>query len=82
MNKLLIAAAVTLGLAAPTVAEAKVTRHELHRDVRDVHQERHDVKRALKSGNPARIKAEKRELHGAKQELREDLRDLKHQRRH
>ena len=78
MNKLLIAAAVTLGLAAPVAAEAKVTRHEIRHDVRDVHQERHDVKRALHSGNPARIKAEKRELRGAKQELREDLRDARH----
>lgn len=82
MKTLLIAAAVTLGLAAPVAAEAKVTRHELRHDLRDVHQERHDVKRALHSGNPARIKAEKRELRGAKQELREDSRAAIGQHRH
>lgn len=82
MKTLLIAAAVTLGLAAPVAAEAKVTRHELRHDVRDVHQERHDVKRALQSGNPARIQAEKRELRGAKQELREDSREAIRQHRH
>ena len=82
MKSLLIAATVTLGLAAPTVAEAKVTRHELRHDVRDVHQERHDLKRALNSGNPVRIKAEKHELRGAKQELREDSREAARQHRH
>jgi predicted nucleic acid-binding Zn-ribbon protein len=81
MNTKLIALALAAGLALPAAAQAGTTRAELRKDVRDVHQERHDLARAYHSGNPARIKAEKRELRGAKQELREDARDLHRARR-
>ena len=79
MNKIFVVVLVAAGLALPAAAQAHsprghVTRAELRHDVRDVHQERHDVARAYHSGNPARIKAEQRELRGAKRELREDSR--------
>jgi predicted nucleic acid-binding Zn-ribbon protein len=74
MRNTLIFALVAAGLAIPASAQARTTRAELRHDVRDVHQERHDVARAIHSGNPKRIKAEKRELRGARQELREDVR--------
>jgi len=74
MKTKLLFALIAAGLALPSAAQARVTRAELHRDVRDVHQERHDLARAVKSGNPARIHAERRELRGARQELREDSR--------
>jgi DNA-binding LytR/AlgR family response regulator len=67
-------AMASAALALPAAAQAKVTRAELRHDVRDVHQERHDVARAVQSGNQHRIKAERRELRGAKRELREDTR--------
>lgn len=76
MNTKLIALALVTGLSLPVAAQAGTTRTELRKDVRDVHQERHDLARAYHSGNPARIRAEKRELRGAKQELREDARDF------
>lgn len=82
MNTKLVALALVAGLALPSAAQAGTTRAELRRDVRDVHQERHDLARAYHAGNPARIKAERRELRGAKQELREDVRDLRRARRH
>ena len=76
--KILIAAIAATGVALPAAAQAGVTRHEIHRDVRDVHQERRDVARAYASGNPKRIAAEKRELRGARHELREDSRAYAH----
>lgn len=81
MNTKLIALALVAGLALPASAQARTTRAELRHDVRDVHQERHDLARAVHSGSPARIKAERRELHGARQELREDTRDFYRERR-
>lgn len=78
----ILLAAIAASLAVPAAAEAKVTRAELRHDVRDVHQERHDVARAVHSGNQHRIKAERRELRGAKQELREDTRAFVRKHRH
>lgn len=71
MNRKLIASLILVGLALPGVAQAKVTRAELRRDVHEVKQERRDVRHEL----------HQRDLHGVKQERRE-LRDAKHDLRH
>lgn len=75
-TKLIIATLAAAGLIVPATAQARVTRAELRHDVRAVHQERHDLARAKAHGNPKRIAAEKRELHFAKHELREDSREM------
>lgn len=75
-TKLMIATLAAAGLVIPATAQARVTRAELRHDARVVHHERHDLARAKAHGNPKRIAAEKRELRRAKQELREDSREM------
>ncbi|MEK6542799.1 MAG: hypothetical protein AABZ45_11865 [Pseudomonadota bacterium] len=69
----LILATAAAAMMLPSVATAHTSRAE----------ERHDVRRAVRSGNEARIHAERRELRGARRELHEDARAFRrHHRRH
>jgi Ni/Co efflux regulator RcnB len=74
--------AVLAGLIAatlvPVAAQAQVSpaeRRELQRDRRDVREERHDLNRAYRSGDPRAIHEERRDYNGAVREYREDRRD-------
>lgn len=77
MNRTLLASLAVAALALPGIAQAHTTKAELRHDVRSVHQERHELTRARHHGNPAKVKEERRELKGAKRELREDARDFR-----
>ncbi|MCW3835155.1 RcnB family protein [Sphingomonas canadensis] len=70
----LIAAVAIPTVAVPTAASAQSHR-ELQRDRQDIRQERRDVERARRYGNPRDVRREQRELRDARREYREDLRD-------
>lgn len=81
MNRTLVAALAVAALTLPGIAQAHTSRGELRRDVRAVHQERHELARAKRTHNPHKIREERREYKAAKRELREDARDFHHHRR-
>jgi Ni/Co efflux regulator RcnB len=63
-------AAVATPVAAPAQSQAEVRRSQ-----RDVREERYELDRAYRSGDPRRIRDEREDLREARQELREDVRD-------
>ena len=80
--------AVLAGLIAatltPVAAQAQFTprftpseHRELYSDRQDIRQERGDLNRAYRSGDPRTIRQESREYSNARQEYREDYRDAR-----
>jgi len=61
-------------VATPVAAQAQ-SQAEVRRDRRDVREEQRDLDRAYRSGDPRRIREERRDVREARQELREDIRD-------
>ena len=79
MRKTIIAGLLAATLV-PVAAQAQFNpseRRELHRDRQDIRQERGDLNRAYRSGDPRTIRQESREYRGARQEYREDYRDAR-----
>lgn len=79
MNRILLSALVVTGLALPGIAQAHVTRAELRHDVRQVHEEKRDLREERREHDRQGIREEKRELHRAKSELRQDARHFHRQ---
>jgi hypothetical protein len=82
MNTKLIAAALIAGLALPAAAQAHVTRGELRHDVRQVREERRDVKEERREHDWRGVREERRELNRAKGELRRDSKRFHRQHSH
>ncbi|UVO55067.1 RcnB family protein [Sphingomonas sp. SUN039] len=79
MRKTIIAGLLAATLV-PVAAQAQINpseRRELQRDRQDIRQERGDLNRAYRSGDPRAIRQESREYRGARQEYREDYRDAR-----
>lgn len=70
----LLAAVAMPAIALPTAASAQ-SREELRRDRRDIREERRELDRAYRSGNPQRVRDERGDLREARREYREDLND-------
>lgn len=83
MRKLMLAGLIAATLV-PVAAQAQhspVTpqeRRELNRDRRDIREERHDLNRAYRSGDPRAVRDERGDLRDARREYREDARDARH----
>lgn len=60
----------------PAAAQAQ-SRAELQRDWRDIREERRELDRAYRRGDPREIRDERRDLRESRQELREDQRDFR-----
>ncbi len=73
MRKLIISG-VMAAMMVPVAAQAQ-SAGELRRDRQDVQNERRDLNRAYRSGDPQRIRDERGDLRDARQELREDRQD-------
>ena len=85
MNLKLIALTLAAGLALPAATaqahvkgahtkEVHTSRAELRHDRAVVHQNQHQLARAVHNGNVQRAKVERRQLSRAKAELRQDKR--------
>ena len=79
MNTKLIAFAMIAGLTMPTAAQAHarpdhVTRAELRHDVKQVREEKRDLKEERRERDWRGVKEERRELGKAKRELKQDTR--------
>lgn len=79
MKTKLIALAIIAGLTMPVAAQAHakpghVTRAELRHDVRQVREEKRDLKEELRERDWRGTKEERRELGKAKRELKQDTR--------
>ena len=61
-------------VATPVAAQAQ-SQAEVRRDRQELRQERRDLDRAYRSGDPRRVRDERRDVRDARQELREDIRD-------
>ncbi len=70
MRKLIITAMMAATML-PAVAQAQ-SAGEIRRDRQDVREERRDLNRAYRSGDPRRVRDERGDLRDARQELRED----------
>lgn len=77
MRKLIITALLAAS-ALPVAAQAQ-SAGEIRHDRRDIQQQRHELDQAYRSGDPRRIRDERRDLHGARQEYREDVADRNRQ---
>jgi Ni/Co efflux regulator RcnB len=77
--KKLITASLLAALAMPAVAvpvsAMAQSQAELHRDRQDIREERRELDRAKRSGNPQRVRDERGDLREARREYREDVRD-------
>jgi hypothetical protein len=73
--KTLLMAAIAAACLLPVAAQAHTTRHELRHDRRVIAEERVELRRALRHGSHARIRAERGDYHAAVRELHEDRRD-------
>lgn len=82
MRKTIIAGLLAATLT-PVAAQAQYSpitpseRRELRRDREDIRDERRDLNRAYRQGDPREIREERRELRGAQREYREDRRDAR-----
>jgi Ni/Co efflux regulator RcnB len=81
MRKTILAGLIAATLV-PVAAQAQSPvnpseRRELRRDRQDIRQERGDLNRAYRSGDPRDIRQERREYNGAVREYREDYRDAR-----
>ncbi len=79
MKTKLIALAVIAGLTMPAAAQAHarpghVTRAELRHDVKQVREEKRDLKEERREHDWRGVKEERRELGKAKRELKQDTR--------
>ena len=72
--RILIPAVLLVATAIPGVATAQ-SWGELQRDRRDIRDERRDLDRAYRSGNPGRIRDAREDLREARREYREDFND-------
>lgn len=79
MKRMIVAGLALAALTMPGLAQAKVTRGELHRDAREVRQERHDLHKELRQHDLRGARDERRELRDAKHDLRHDKRAFKRQ---
>lgn len=79
MKTKLIALALVAGLTMPAVAQARVTRAELRHDVKQVREERRDLKQDLRERDWRGAREERRELGQAKRELKRDSLRFHHQ---
>lgn len=70
----LLAAVAMPALAIPTAASAQ-SRGELRRDRQDIREEQRDLNRAYRSGDPRRIREQRRDVREARREYREDVQD-------
>lgn len=70
----LITAAIIAAVAVPGVASAQSNR-ELRRDRQDIRQERRELNRAYRSGDPRQIRDQREDLREARREYREDYND-------
>jgi Ni/Co efflux regulator RcnB len=70
----LITAVLLAASVLPAVATAQSAR-ELHRDRRDIAEERRELRDAYRRGDRGDIREERRDVRDARQEYREDLRD-------
>lgn len=70
MRKMIITGMMA-AMLMPVTAQAQ-SAGEIRRDLRDVQQERRDLDRAYRSGDPRRIQEERRDLRDARAELRDD----------
>ena len=77
-----ITKAMLAGLIAatlvPVAAQAQISpseRRELQRDRQDIREERRELNRAYRNGDPREIREERREYRGAVREYRDDRRD-------
>lgn len=84
MKTKLIALALVAGISLPAAAQARVTRAELRHDVKQVREEKRDLKEERRERDWSGVKEERRELKRAKGELRRDSFRFHHQhnRRH
>ncbi|SDA33399.1 RcnB family protein [Sphingomonas sp. NFR15] len=69
-----IITALMAATALPVAAQAQ-SAGELRHDRREIQEQRRDLDRAYRSGDPDRIRAEHRDLRDARQEYREDIAD-------
>lgn len=79
MRKTILAGLLAATLA-PVAAQAQISpseRRELYRDRQDVREERRDLNRAYRNGDPREIRKEQRDVRDAKREYREDYRDAR-----
>ena len=77
MRKTIIAGLLAATLV-PVAAQAQISpseRRELQRDRQDVREERRELNRAYRNGDPREIREERREYRGAVREYRDDRRD-------
>jgi hypothetical protein len=79
MKTKLIALAIVAGLTMPVAAQAHagpghVTRAELRHDVKQVREEKRDLKEEVRERDWRGVKEERRELGKAKRELKQDTR--------
>jgi Ni/Co efflux regulator RcnB len=70
----LIMLGLMAAVAIPGVAGAQ-SRGEVRRDVRDLREERQELRHAVRHGDRGDIRRERRDVRDARQELREDRRD-------
>ncbi len=77
MKKAIILTAMIAATLAPVAAQAGTSRGELHRDVREIREEKRDLRQAYRSGNRHDIRDARGEVREARQEYREDWRDYR-----
>jgi len=73
MRKLMITGLIS-ALMLPVAAQAQ-SAGEIRRDRQDLRQQQRQLDRAYRSGDPRRIREERRDVRDARQELREDQAD-------
>lgn len=72
----LIILGLMAAIAVPTAAPAQ-SRSEIRRDIRDLNEERRELRDAQRWGDRSDVRRERRDVREAKRELREDWRDYR-----
>lgn len=77
MKPTFLSAIILAAILTPISAQAGTSRGELHRDAREIREERQDLRQATRTGGRGDIRDARGEVREARQEYREDWHDYR-----